>query len=78
MISRSAAVGWNATTGMPRPRSAATSRASDNRAIWRIAVAGPTRVAPRTADIGALMRTRSGRSVATRSLFVVECTPPST
>ena len=33
ITSRSAAVGWNATTGMPRPRSAATSRASDRRAI---------------------------------------------
>ncbi len=30
--------------------------------MWRIAVLGPTRAAPRTADIGALTSTRSGRS----------------
>ena len=40
MAARSAATGWKATTGMPCARSLATSRASESRAMWRIAVLG--------------------------------------
>ena len=58
---RRRAVGWNATTGMPRAPQRGTSRASDRPGDLTHRGRRPSGARrPRTADIGALTRTRSG------------------